>query len=128
MLAESRFLRRKLVRHPVDAGVKIVQMTGKISPRACGRRSDANNAPKAACAGDRGFETGQKTGAILENSRLNGEKSYGASRARTCFSIWWGRVAHQGRQRFSLADVYRARFVEHVFKQRKTIQTQGRTG
>ena len=24
---------------------------GKISPRACGRRSDANNAPKAACAG-----------------------------------------------------------------------------
>jgi hypothetical protein len=46
-------------------------MTGKISPRACGRRSDANNAPKAACAGDRGFETGQKTGAILENSRLN---------------------------------------------------------
>src|SRR5580704_1944693 len=71
MLAESRFLRRKLVRHPVDAGVKIVQMTGKISPRACGRRSDANNAPKAACAGDRGFETGQKTGAILENSRIN---------------------------------------------------------
>jgi hypothetical protein len=23
-------------------------------------RSDANNAPKAACAGDRGFETGEK--------------------------------------------------------------------
>src|ERR1700730_1153104 len=46
-------------------------MTGKISPRACGRRSEADNAPKAACAGDRGFETGQKTGAILENSRLN---------------------------------------------------------
>ena len=43
-------------------------MTGKR--RAFGRRS-ANNAPKAACAGDRGFETGQKTGAILENSRLN---------------------------------------------------------
>ena len=46
-------------------------MTGKISRRAFGRRSDANNAPKAACAGDRGFETGQKTGAILENPRLN---------------------------------------------------------
>src|SRR4030081_1550278 len=46
-------------------------MTGKISRRTFGRRSDANNAPKAACAGDRGFETGQKTGAILENSRLN---------------------------------------------------------
>jgi hypothetical protein len=46
-------------------------MTGKVSPRACARRSDANNAPKAARAGDRGFETGQKTGAILENSRLN---------------------------------------------------------
>jgi hypothetical protein len=46
-------------------------MTGKISPRACGRRSDADNAPKAACAGDRGFETGQKTGAILQNSRLD---------------------------------------------------------
>jgi hypothetical protein len=44
-------------------------MTGKISRRAFGRRSDANNAPKAAC--NRGFETGQKTGAILENSRLN---------------------------------------------------------
>jgi hypothetical protein len=43
-------------------------MTGKISRRAFGRRSDANNAPKAACAEDRGFETGQKTGAILENS------------------------------------------------------------
>jgi hypothetical protein len=40
---------------------------GKISRRAFGRRSDANKAPKAACAGDRGFETGQKTGAILEN-------------------------------------------------------------
>ena len=47
-----------------------VQMTGKISPRAFGRRSDANNAPKAAYAGGRGFETGQKTRAILENSRL----------------------------------------------------------
>ena len=46
-------------------------MTGKISPPACGRRSDADNAPKAACARDRGFETGQKTEAILENSRLN---------------------------------------------------------
>jgi hypothetical protein len=44
---------------------------GKISPRAFGRRSGANNAPKTACAGDRGFETDQKTGAILENSRLN---------------------------------------------------------
>jgi hypothetical protein len=32
---------------------------------------EANNAPKAACAGDRGFETDQKTGAILENSHLN---------------------------------------------------------
>ena len=50
-------------------------MTGKISRRAFGRRSDANNAPKAACAGDRGFETGQKTGAILENSRLNDSSS-----------------------------------------------------
>jgi hypothetical protein len=46
-------------------------MTGEISLRACGRRSDANNAPKAACAGHRGFETGRKTGAILENSLLN---------------------------------------------------------
>jgi hypothetical protein len=36
-------------------------MTGKISPRAIGRHSDADNAPKAARAGDRGFETGQKT-------------------------------------------------------------------
>jgi hypothetical protein len=33
--------------------------------------SNANTAPKAACAGGRGFETGQKTGAILENSRLS---------------------------------------------------------
>ena len=33
------------------SATKFVQMTGKISPRACGRRSDANNAPKAACAG-----------------------------------------------------------------------------
>jgi hypothetical protein len=47
-------------------------MMGKISPRALGRRSDANDAPKGASARDRGFETGQKTGAILENSRLNG--------------------------------------------------------
>ena len=44
---------------------------GKNIAPAFDRRSDANNAPKAACAGDRGFETGQNTGAILENSRLN---------------------------------------------------------
>ena len=52
-------------------------LTGTISPRAIGRRSDANNAPKAARAGDRGFETGQKTGTsmlvqrYLENSGRN---------------------------------------------------------
>jgi Transposase DDE domain group 1 len=62
-------LKEKLIK----IGAKIVShgRYGKISRRAFGRRSGDNNAPKAPCAGDRGFETGQKTGAILENSHLN---------------------------------------------------------
>jgi hypothetical protein len=48
-------------------------MTGQTSPRALGRHSDANNVPKAARAGDRGFETGQKTGTIHAGSALSGE-------------------------------------------------------
>jgi hypothetical protein len=47
-------------------------MRGKISFCAIGRRSDANNAPKAARAGDRGFETGQKTGTIHAGLALFG--------------------------------------------------------
>jgi hypothetical protein len=40
--------------------VENLAVTLATLPRAIGRRSDANNAPKAARAGDRGFETGQK--------------------------------------------------------------------
>jgi len=56
-------------------------MRGKISFRAIGRRSDANNAPKAARAGDRGFETGQKTGTIYAGLAL-----FGVFQLRTGFS------------------------------------------
>jgi hypothetical protein len=47
-------------------------MTGKISLRAIGRRSEANNAPKPAPAEDRGFEPGQKTGTIYAGLALPG--------------------------------------------------------
>jgi hypothetical protein len=79
--------------------------TSCSSSRNCGRRpmrrprrrSDANNVPKAACAGDRGFETGQKTGAILENSPLNDSSkaarrhplNRGREKTRIMVGSWW---------------------------------------